>query len=132
MDFRYRMRVFFAINGAVMLTIAASLWAQSAPAWLALVIWVAWFTLVQLIALLVSMNRKVPQLFPDAVDGEIGDMRRRAETGDRVAAYELGRSYEIGHGVSMDLERARHWYSLAAAKALPEARQAQERLQQAA
>jgi hypothetical protein len=40
---------------------------------------------------------------------EIAGLRRRAEYGDDVAAFQLGMAYEIGHGVPQNCEKAAEW-----------------------
>lgn len=49
-----------------------------------------------------------------AAPTELQSLARRAEAGDKQAQLELGIAYEEGRGVSVDLERARDLYRLAA------------------
>lgn len=58
-------------------------------------------------------------------------MRREllARLGSAQAQYRLGAMYDTGEGMPRDLVMASAWYNLAAARGMPEARQARDRLE---
>ena len=136
-DFFYRMRVLLAINAVAVISAATMygvLALDMAPGGRLLIgigIWVLWLILVQAIALLFIMDRNIARVFPDHLDEIVDSSRRQAEDGSRLACYMMGRFYEEGTGVGMDLDEAKRWYRRAAAADLPEAEQSLHRLEAA-
>ena len=54
-------------------------------------------------------DRATEAYVSDMTRFEIAGLRRRAEYGDDVAAFQLGMAYEIGHGVPQNCEKATEW-----------------------
>jgi uncharacterized protein len=82
--------------------------------------------------LLVTPGSFVPDLqaAPPAVTGnakatfssaEISELRKRADSGDAVAQFELGKAYESGNGVPQSTDEAAIWYRKAAEQGNPKA-----------
>lgn len=138
-DFIYRMRVLLAINAVAVLSAAVSyavfnleLFNESYALAAGIALFCLWLIAVQVISMLFIMDRNIAKLFPDHVDEIVDAYRRQAEAGDRLACYMVGRFYEEGTGVGMDLDEAKCWYRRAAAGDLPEARESLSRLEEAA
>jgi hypothetical protein len=51
---------------------------------------------------------------PGAAAGDLQDLARRAQAGDKQAQLDLGIAYEEGRGVAVDLKRAERLYRMAA------------------
>jgi TPR repeat protein len=84
---------------------------------------------VMLVPLLVSFFLAIPdlgsvlQITPQAVTGnvparlspaEISDLQKRADSGDAVAQFALGKAYESGNGLPQRADQAAIWYRKAA------------------
>jgi len=138
-DFIYRMRVLLAINAVAVLSAAVSyavfnleLFSEAYATAAGIGLFLLWLIAVQVISLLFIMDRNIARIFPDHVDEIVDAYRRQAENGDRLACYVVGRCYEEGTGVGMDLDEAKRWYRRAAADDLPEAVDSLARLEEAA
>jgi len=131
-DFLYRMRVLLAINLIAVISVATTHYAMEQGLFTRLMIWTGWLVVIQAIGLLFVADRRIAQVFPDHLDDMLELNLRRAERGDRIATFQVGRSYEEGTGVNMDLTEAKRWYRRAAAQDLDEATAALRRLEEAA
>lgn len=127
MEFTYRFRAYLFVNLVAVASIAATVLATTLPVGTQVVLWGAWFVVVQLVAAWFMVQKKVP-LMPDDLRELIEQYRAEAAEGDRIAQLVLGRAYEEGVIVECDLEQARHWYRRAAEQHLDEAERALERL----
>ena len=58
---------------------------------------------------------------PEPRQVDLDSLRRRATEGDAETAYQLGRRYMLGTGVSQDYAEAAKWYQKAASSGLSDA-----------
>ncbi|MBM3833758.1 MAG: sel1 repeat family protein [Verrucomicrobia bacterium] len=62
----------------------------------------------------VSVVRQVRSTIENASAAELQDLRRRAESGDRLAQYDLAETYYTGAGAPQDFAEAARWFELSA------------------
>ena len=56
---------------------------------------------------------------PDKLSGRLQELNKRAINGDTKAQLRMGLAYEFGDGVAKDLDKAMHWYRIAADRGDP-------------
>jgi TPR repeat protein len=56
---------------------------------------------------------------PEKLSGRLEELNKRALDGDTKAQLRMGLAYEFGDGVAKDLDKAMHWYRIAAERGDP-------------
>lgn len=78
---------------------------------------------LQVPALLVSIS--LPAQTPDSVSlpeqlhGRLEELSKRAANGDTKAQLQMGLAYEFGDSIAKDIDKAMHWYRIAADRGDP-------------